>query len=701
VSNFCGVPVLLTHQQPMTKPMISTHSPRFSSGMPPEAQQLWETFRHTGQQALSQTADVFNRVRNATGNLQEGAKWATPLTTLYLFFNQEKVTNGLDRVLARKKFDRRTTQTLKGEDTSDNDRLKMLHWRDRWGLNALPKDNPSIPERESESRFAEEGDPTPVAYEKYNPEKPSLIAGKDVTGLKIPIPIALPNVWRGKASQWRIPLDASGTPNSKLNHDYAVMADGKLKASNFSNSTLRHVDASNTNMTGTDLTDSELLKTGLFKTLLAGAKFIRTKGIPSSDPQFWDDNLKKSQFEGDSAQSPMALTFQNFAKKQLDGARLKWVDWFKSSLKGGSLAKAKLEEGVRILGMNMIEANLQQLKAPEQNWAGVNVEKSNMAGLQSPGSNFSAIENLLTANMDSSQKHPGDYSRSNLRGQNLEKKKLRHNNFTNTIFSPTGESLTPDGKAYQYRELPITDYLKPIMLSPAEARLSEAKLIAAIKRPINPIGKKLISLAYMEKPIETKASLAANNDDAYRDVIAMARKKQKHYEIVAKAKQREQKQLLKQWQKQQTVNLKKHAKTSETDFSFSNMSGSNLQGNNLTQSQFVGSNLKDTLLADANVTDTNFTRAKNLTLEQLSSTHNANNLVYKPQHLNSLVYKIQQKQRVSKKDINKVFPSQYLSPEHRSPLLARLAIKPLIDKALLEKMPNAYFKTLFNKERQP
>jgi hypothetical protein len=62
------------------------------------------------------------------------------------------------------------------------------------------------------------------------------------------------------------------------------------------------------------------------------------------------------------------------------------------------------------------------------------------------------------------------------------------------------------------------------------------------------------------------------------------------------------------------------------------------------------------------------------------------------------VYKIRQNQPVKKQDITKVFPEKYLSVQHRDPLLARLALKPLIQKALIEKVPHAYFKTLFSKE---
>jgi uncharacterized protein YjbI with pentapeptide repeats len=666
-----------------TTPKSLAEQPKFASL--PDWSAL-DALKNTG-------ADVWDKLKSTGGVFQEGAKWTTPLTTLYIFFNREDVTNGADRLIARDKFDRRTTQTLQDDKTSNNDLLKILHYRDRWGLNALPKESESIPERESAIRLDETDDPAPVAYEKYNPEKPSLIAGKNVRGLKIPVPIALPNIWRGKANQWRIPLDASGTPNSKLNHDYAIITDGKLLKSNFSNSTLRHVDASNTNMTGSDLTDTELLKTGLFKTLLSKVRFIRTKGIPSSDPQFWADNLKGAEFEGDSAQNPMALTFQNFAQKQMDGARLKWVDWFKSSLKGGSLAKGKLEAGVRILGMAMQNADLTQLEAPNQDWSGVNVKNAPMAGIKSPNSNFTAIENLNTANLDSTAKHPGDLSNSDFRGQNLFQRKLRHINFTNSIFSPVGEPVAQGRRPYRFKQIKVTDYLKPIMLSPAESRLSDKGLIKRIKRTIDPVGKKLVSLAYMEKPYETKACLAANNEEAYKALITLAKAKQHHYEVVRKAKAQEHVQLLKLWEQKKAANALKHANTAGAWFSHSNMTGANLQGNDLTKSQFVGSNLKNTLLKDANVTETNFTKGKNLTTSQLLQAKNAQGLVINPGQLQQLVQKLQHKRRVSKNDTEAAFPTRYLSPKNRLPLLNAISTPVLVQKALLETVPNAFIKT--------
>jgi hypothetical protein len=66
--------------------------------------------------------------------------------------------------------------------------------------------------------------------------------------------------------------------------------------------------------------------------------------------------------------------------------------------------------------------------------------------------------------------------------------------------------------------------------------------------------------------------------------------------------------------------------------------------------------------------------------------------VINPGQLQQLVQKLQNNRRVSRKDTEMAFPTRYLSPFNRLSLLNAISKPVLVQKALMDTMPNAFIK---------
>jgi uncharacterized protein YjbI with pentapeptide repeats len=437
-----------------------------------------------------------------------------PVLTGFSFLLREDLNNGLDRFVDRQKFDRRTEFRLLDEKTSDAERVKTLETRDGWGL-PVPRPDITVAEQESMRRDVDmPGSPSPIDYQTYTPSKPSLLKGRSYKKLLLPSTGALPVFWRPWFNrgtgwlQWRKPADFSGNDNTRLNHDQANLSNSNMPGVNFDDSSLRHVNATNANWSGGSFINTLLLKTGLFNTRLAGAVFKNTQGIPSSDPQFWNEHLERIWLEGKSRLQPMALTFQDFRNKLMDYATVKNVDWLGSDLSNGSLYRGKLAGLVRILGMNLTKTNLKQLHAPNQNWAGVNIDDTKMAGIQTPNSDFKSVRNAHKALMASTADHPGNYSNSDWRGQDLSNQDLQHNIYRDSTFSPVGEPVPRGKRPYRLKRWAVSRYLVPFTLRSGERNQPLKKLAKLLKDPTNKTASKIKNLALMTQPEEANQLVA-------------------------------------------------------------------------------------------------------------------------------------------------------------------------------------------------
>jgi uncharacterized protein YjbI with pentapeptide repeats len=603
----------------------------------------------------------------------QSLKNTAPLATIYGFFKREDLNHGLQRLWprGRREFDRRTADILQDEKTSDSVKVLTAQKRDGWGIRPFPQPDISVPERES--MFRDQPSASPIKYLPYFPVKPSLLSGRRFTGLSIPSPGAWPVWWRpwfNKGTgfiQWRKGADISGNANSMLSHNLADLSGSSLPGLNASHTQMHHVNANDANWPGGNFTATDFVKPGFFNTWLAGALFRHTTGLPSADPQNWDPRMQRITWEGKSPNDPMAMTFQDFAKKQMEYNVFQHVDLFKSLFKGSNLTGTQFKAFVRMLGLDLRGSILNKLLAPRQDWSGVKVAGSNMASVQTPHSDLKAIDGLQDANMDSPPEVPGNYEGCDLRGQNLANKKMRFNNFRFAVFSPVSPAGVSSRRFYRCQPQNMGSYLDKLMLTPRQGKLSRDTLAKTVKDPTSVIGKKLFNLAYMDRPLETRQLVDANTDEARLALVKLALDKQAFYDTLRQSKVTEQRQWLTLWKNIKALNAKKNANTEKADFSGGDVSYANFKGNNLTKSRFVATNMKHTLLADSDVKKTNFTNAKNLPYSQLLQAKNMDTLLVEKTNLQSLVNLIQQGASISiiKNKFNETFIDKYLSKKDR------------------------------------
>jgi uncharacterized protein YjbI with pentapeptide repeats len=632
--------------------------------------------------STAQTSQIRQKVTFGAGNgsdwfnwfqpVADSAKSYAPLAALYGFFKREEFIHGAQRFVGREEFNRRTNEMLADDSTPDSRKVHLLQIRDRWGLPLFVKPQDSIVEEESKQR-RENREGYPIPFITYQPTKDAPIKGKNLQRLQIPSRFALPYFWRPwfnpgiGVAQLRPGANMAGTKNSPLNYDRTDLSRSTLPGLNASNTTLRHVNATDANWIGGRFINTLFLKTGLIRTKLAGSRFINVTGLPSSDPQFWHPDLSRIWLHGKNAKNKMAMTFQDFKEKVLEYAEVQHVDLLGSIFKRGSLMGAHLGQGVRIIGANFKQTNLQRLFAPKKDWAKANVFKSNMSGVQTPGSDFKAIQHLETAQLASTPEHPGNYSHSDLRGQNLSNKDISHNNFNHTLFSPHGEPKLKGPRPYKIKRWAVSRYLVPFTLRANERRKPDDELANTLKDPTSRTGQKLRDLAFMDKPQETRKLEEADTDEARLALVRLAREKNQNYRVVAASKIRDQHKILNEAEYLKVLRANQPADLSGAKADYSNFSFANLRGTNLKGTRFKFSDLHMSRLADADVEDARLKTAKRIPILELIKARNADKLVFSQTELDKLEQSLASNtsRTIKPSDLQLIFSNKYLSRQDR------------------------------------
>jgi Pentapeptide repeats (8 copies) len=197
-------------------------------------------------------------------------------------------------------------------------------------------------------------------------------------------------------------------------------------------------------------------------------------------------------------------------------------------------------------------------------------------------------------------------------------------------------------------------------------------LPVSVKVPTSPLRKKLISLAYMDKPLETQDLLKANNDEANKALVVLALEKQEYYKTVKLSKLKEQRSLLRQWRQAKRTNSRLPAILKGSNFSYGDLSHSQLQGLSLKKTQFDYANMHKTNLDGADVGEASFKRAENMSVNQLLKARNAHKLIINSKELNEIIAKLRQnnKKHLTQSELKLFLPEDKLPKEVRVGLLA-------------------------------
>jgi uncharacterized protein YjbI with pentapeptide repeats len=514
----------------------------------------------------------------------------------------------------------------------------------------------------------------------YAPSHKSPLAENDFSNLRLPgrITSLVPWLWRywGKNPALRFilpgrqihpPANFSGTYLNDVVHDDANLSQASLPGANFSNTSLKRANFSNAGLVGANFDHSNLFKAFIKNAKLAGASFMDTKGLPSVALEMANDRMPYINIGSTNPQQPMAFTRQTLEGKDLRYLNAKHLDLMATVLKNTNLRYAHIgnpqapgqPNNVRLLGADLSNANAQKAQLTHMDFTLANLYNAQLNGADLTGANFSAAQLVpppntshKAASLHGRKNHPTRLAGANFRGQTMDGQNLSYTILDNIQVQPDPLYKPLNARVRYYG---VTDYLKPVMLTPAELAMDHNTLTEHLNDPGSPTRKKIIDLAKVTHYDNTAKRLALPEvkGEAVRGLLADALTFQNTLlQPACTERTQKQTQLRRDALKALMLANTGHYKTetanrasfSGVNFSHASVQGVNWQGINLAHANFAHANLTGCQFApDTQLAGADFRGAKGIDWSQIAQHPDRNTLILDDIQKRTLIQLIQRR----------------------------------------------------------